>query len=343
MTTKALECASVVLGSLLGCVARNAIVAFTPSSAGAPHFYYWLSKEWIANGTGCFIMGLIRQWQPKSLHFLQIGVAIGFCGSLTTWSSLVASLRLDIIAYGEKSSMWLLKMFINICVYFMLYLIGAHITHLIYHIDLLFAFWDEFNRNRHQERPINNTCSATDDLDITNLFDGRSALKTSNRYVKTCLWIVGSTAVAAYCSAIIVVSVIPDKTRTAVVWAISCLFAPFGALLRYALRKLNQKRDHWPSVFRLQYGTYTANLLGTVICLVLIRWSASLSPESVTNKIWMLAIQNGFAGCLSTTSSFIHEMHSLDQSTLGKTLALDFYVLITIATGFLLSFMLPYD
>eukprot|EP01054_Gregarina_sp_Poly1_P011187 Gregarina_sp_Poly_1__11186@NODE_913_length_5727_cov_62_297527_g650_i0_p4_GENE_NODE_913_length_5727_cov_62_297527_g650_i0NODE_913_length_5727_cov_62_297527_g650_i0_p4_ORF_typecomplete_len164_score6_96CRCB/PF02537_15/4_6e05_NODE_913_length_5727_cov_62_297527_g650_i028913382 len=150
-------------------------------------------------------MGAVQSWPAKGLHFVQLGITVGFCGSLTTWSSLVTTLRMDVIKHEESPTLWLLKMFVNLCIYYIMYRLGTHFTHLIYQIDSVYEFWDDGQRNTNPTDLIED--DESNDLDLNNFFDGKSALKISNRNEKTNLWIMLSCTLAAYCGIIVVTAV----------------------------------------------------------------------------------------------------------------------------------------
>eukprot|EP01057_Protomagalhaensia_wolfi_P003614 Protomagalhaensia_wolfi_Nauph_80__3613@NODE_364_length_2671_cov_42_973404_g274_i0_p2_GENE_NODE_364_length_2671_cov_42_973404_g274_i0NODE_364_length_2671_cov_42_973404_g274_i0_p2_ORF_typecomplete_len123_score12_89CRCB/PF02537_15/1_7e13Solute_trans_a/PF03619_16/0_031_NODE_364_length_2671_cov_42_973404_g274_i021802548 len=120
------------------------------------------------------------------------------------------------------------------------------------------------------------------------------------------------------------------------------MMAPLGALLRFALRKLNARSKNWPEILRLQYGTWLANFLAVLVSCLLTRWDRNRSSSSPPdNRLDLLihGIISGFSGSLSTIATLVHEMHMLDQSTLNKTICVDLYVFLTALTGFALAYI----
>jgi len=97
----------------------------------------------------------------------------------------------------------------------------------------------------------------------------------------------------------------------------SALFAPSGALLRWKLSSLNKSLQGEYNWFPL--GTFAANFLGSIvsISMIAIDFKLQLSSSS-TISFWKSgttrAIKIGFAGCLSTVSTFISEFSSLLHS-----------------------------
>eukprot|EP01056_Protomagalhaensia_sp_Gyna25_P003580 Protomagalhaensia_sp_Gyna_25__3579@NODE_3214_length_675_cov_4_111635_g2693_i0_p1_GENE_NODE_3214_length_675_cov_4_111635_g2693_i0NODE_3214_length_675_cov_4_111635_g2693_i0_p1_ORF_typecomplete_len143_score14_30CRCB/PF02537_15/4_1e12Xol1_N/PF09108_10/0_043PHO4/PF01384_20/0_059_NODE_3214_length_675_cov_4_111635_g2693_i016444 len=122
-------------------------------------------------------------------------------------------------------------------------------------------------------------------------------------------------------------------------WAVASMIAPMGALLRFALRKLNARHENCPDILSIQYGTWLANFLAVLISCLLTRLTRT-SALDMKLDLFIHGIISGFSGSLSTIATLIHEMHILDQSTFNKTLCVDLYVFITILTGFILAFII---
>mmetsp|Transcript_6643 Transcript_6643/g.8695 ORF Transcript_6643/g.8695 Transcript_6643/m.8695 type:complete len:520 (-) Transcript_6643:485-2044(-) len=92
---------------------------------------------------------------------------------------------------------------------------------------------------------------------------------------------------------------------------ISGIFAPFGALLRWKLSGLNYgtylgDRYRW-----FPFGTFVANITACVIAIALQTALTNLTGEPEENFTWnklmLKGIQGGFAGSLSTVSTFASE------------------------------------
>ncbi|GIL87749.1 hypothetical protein Vretifemale_15795 [Volvox reticuliferus] len=90
-------------------------------------------------------------------------------------------------------------------------------------------------------------------------------------------------------------------------WWFSILLGPVGCFLRWHLSHLNGWRDGW-----LQYGTFTANMLGCVldfVCEALIfRLAGSLTN---TQQMALQGLMVGTAGCLTTVSTYVSEIQKL--------------------------------
>lgn len=86
----------------------------------------------------------------------------------------------------------------------------------------------------------------------------------------------------------------------------SLCFAPFGALLRWQLSRLNTVVEQFP------VGTFIANVTGSIMIAVA---EVVLDATGTTSGSFAFAItngfQNGFCGCLTTVSTFVLELHTL--------------------------------
>jgi len=119
----------------------------------------------------------------------------------------------------------------------------------------------------------------------------------------------------------------------------TCLLAPFGSVLRWRISELNKRNLRWTgSLMWLPWGTLIANILAAVISLAAEALnSRSLDPDD-SGYEWaspaLIAIEIGFAGSLSTVSTMVREMFSLETSKQSYT-----YGLITIVTSMLLGLL----
>ena len=111
----------------------------------------------------------------------------------------------------------------------------------------------------------------------------------------------------------------------------SCLFAPAGALLRWSLSILNKRSSG--SLGWLPWGTLVANVLATAIasCLSAVLTRVTGDQESLSYSL-VLAAQVGFAGALSTVSTYVYESAQLDRN---KSFL---YILLTILLSVSISF-----
>lgn len=90
----------------------------------------------------------------------------------------------------------------------------------------------------------------------------------------------------------------------------ACICTPIGAIARHQLKQ-------WlPTSNSIQWGTWMANILGSVISVLLqaltVRFLADDQNDALLGT-FLWALQVGFAGSLSTVSTFVKELVSLDR------------------------------
>eukprot|EP01053_Blabericola_migrator_P003100 Blabericola_migrator_1__3099@NODE_18_length_22925_cov_118_464826_g15_i0_p9_GENE_NODE_18_length_22925_cov_118_464826_g15_i0NODE_18_length_22925_cov_118_464826_g15_i0_p9_ORF_typecomplete_len276_score12_82CRCB/PF02537_15/1_1e12CRCB/PF02537_15/5_5e03CRCB/PF02537_15/0_00177TMRDISM_7TM/PF07695_11/7_4e027TMRDISM_7TM/PF07695_11/0_018DUF308/PF03729_13/1_4e04DUF308/PF03729_13/0_13FtsX/PF02687_21/65DUF4131/PF13567_6/49DUF4131/PF13567_6/2_8_NODE_18_length_22925_cov_118_464826_g15_i039774804 len=269
--TSALRYSAVVVGCLFGCLARNVLVDFVPSSTGTSKYYYWLTKEWQANFLGCFLMGMMLPWKPSKLHFLKTGLTVGFCGSLTAWASMSTGARTDVLTNGEHSATWLLKISLNLSLCYVVYLLGTHMMSLcialrIYHKTPLL---ESARGSRTSSRMYGSgaTVLEPDHLDLGRIIDGRANLTLASRRTATALKVFFPMSLLLYGVALCVALVTLHKVNRAHRWAFACIVAPFGALARYGLSTMNLRSKTFPA----PNGTYIANTSAVLISALCLR------------------------------------------------------------------------
>jgi Integral membrane protein possibly involved in chromosome condensation len=122
----------------------------------------------------------------------------------------------------------------------------------------------------------------------------------------------------------------------------SAFFAPVGALLRWKFSKWNGK---WNRFSWFPLGTLVANLLACIVSAIMIGMEYRLNGS---NNFWSLgtirAIKVGFAGSLSTVSTFINEFADLlsSESPIHAYLYVIVSIFLCAATSALFYFGITY-
>jgi fluoride ion exporter CrcB/FEX len=122
------------------------------------------------------------------------------------------------------------------------------------------------------------------------------------------------------------------------------LLAPTGALLRWSLSAWNGNCTLLPDEWRwFPVGTFTANVLGSVVSIVSIALEYRLQNDVYfdTTSFWAIgtlrAVKVGFAGCLTTVSTFVAEVSGFMQRRTDHAYP---YIWISLCTScFLCSFL----
>ncbi|BEJ10963.1 hypothetical protein CspHIS471_0103850 [Cutaneotrichosporon sp. HIS471] len=130
-------------------------------------------------------------------------------------------------------------------------------------------------------------------------------------------------AVASYAGALAMYFAAPRSWRERTVFAL--LLSPPGAMIRYALSKLNARARF---VGRFPIGTFIANIAATLV--IGGAYAAGHRPAIVVTCDAMNALQFGFCGCLSTVSTFVVEARILRRGWAWV------YVLSSVVVGHLM-------
>ncbi|VEU20165.1 DEKNAAC100966 [Brettanomyces naardenensis] len=290
----------VIFGSVLGNMARIGMTLLT--SYSNEYINYHPGTCLWSNFSACFVMA----WCNHAAYFwhnilrnsgktnmkqvaLHTGITAGFCGSFSTWSSLLIEVLFKTLdglnggnllpnhGYGvmEFFSVLLVQMGVS----FLGYLLGKDFAALldIWSVSRKLSTWFNYR-----------ICRA---IELTTSFLGIAALIAD--------LVVGLT--------------IPLDTTWKTKYAFSLIFGAFGAVLRFRLSKYNGSfgLDWFPS------GTLMANVMSCTLIsiLYLLLYGIKGAATIVTGQVHRMivnAFSAGFCGALSTTSSFVNELYNLD-------------------------------
>jgi fluoride ion exporter CrcB/FEX len=139
-------------------------------------------------------------------------------------------------------------------------------------------------------------------------------------------------------------SALAVRTR---VLLLACIIAPAGAWMRYLVTFSNKHTPTFPLY------TYLCNLIASILSIVIYVALTKVLPSAGEESLgaderyhleeWLYAISLGFCGCLSTVSSFVHEVSMLwEKATLYDAY---FYALTTMLSVHVicLAFLLPFS
>lgn len=101
---------------------------------------------------------------------------------------------------------------------------------------------------------------------------------------------------------------------------LSSLVAPFGALLRWKLAKYNESKGYVKCLEWVPWGTLMANMIAVVISAIMEAVELHYLDPQDPGYEWLVAIlpaiETGFAGSLSTVSTFVKEI--VDMKSPGR-------------------------
>lgn len=275
------------LGGILGTLARRGLTLLS-SYNGA-----YISGSIWSNFTACVVMGIavdsVEFWNHGSMASLYSSksvipmytfVTTGFCGSLSTFSSIM----LEMLEYAADLKPSGYSHYPNLA-----YGIMEFLSVLIAQISVSMA---GLKLGKHLSQLVDDHLGAKMTLKIY-------------KKVELMLVVLGTLAWIA----VIVVSATVCNHRD---WSLSGLIAPIGVYTRFYLSKtFNPKVKNFP------FGTFLCNFIGTITLLVFYLLnrgkltSGGRIVSSVTSCQALDSLSDGYSGCLSTMSTLAVELSSL--------------------------------
>lgn len=275
---------NIVNGSVWGVLARKGLIALTTYSGGYLNGLVW------ANFAACLVMALLvhssRTWShivsethPKAGLAVYTGLTTGFCGTLSSFSSMMllafdqaaaplGSLHASYRNHGYGVMEFLSVIIAQLSISYGGYSCGRHIIALI----------DDY-------MPV--------------------LSKRVYRLVEVSSMSLGLIVVVISC---VLTGVQSHGSWRG--WTFSIIFAPFGAISRYYLSKyLNKINTNFPC------GTFAANVLGTLLLAVLTLINQGKVPNSsrrIVNSAsqcqTLIGLGDGYCGALTTVSTLVTEL-----------------------------------
>lgn len=205
---------------------------------------------------------------------LYVGLTTGLCGSITTFSSAMHASCMGL--YGFASH------------------IGYPVSnYLSITISLFSSALVAFLIGQHFGQLIS----------ILSIVQYERNLMKIKKYIN--LWILPTVFWSSIPTIVLLLVFLPVHRWTHFIYSI--LFAPFGALTRYFLSTyLNQKS-------KLPVGTLLANVLGSLIFCGIVTIMKYVSISSMLTHQVLLGLLEGYCGCLTTVSTLIVELTSIES------------------------------
>lgn len=341
------SCALGYLGVLLRYHITNFVSEDVPQPTTATQetivAMFELQKFLMPNIIGCFVMGMLIAWDRRGNNVSKrkfygdffTGLTTGFCGSLTTFASWLASFN-----SGLFRRYWLADIIcivIELCITWAFYCFGEYVY------TVLILCWEiySFEKSQHDEH-------AREIATPTTIPNVNIEMEDSSRAI-TCFEMTNTTnsvklasssvacrdAVESQLAVTIVHNRNSIETRIgrltclgvmislAILWIIiiidaksslefssygrdalrSVAFSPFGVSLRYTLKRL--ETAYWRTTERniFPWSTFICNLGGACISGGILFYSP--------NWDWSKPFVIGFLGSLTTVSALMKEMEEL--------------------------------
>lgn len=231
-------------------------------------------------------------WEDMK-HIILIGLRIGFCGAVSTFSSWNSAM-VNLVKngkWGEAMGGYAIGLQLGIVAY----IFGQHVAVYIF----VWRCRREVKRAERRGYAFRLRAGSDDTTDEEELeandstgVSGRTR-RTGKRYIPSVRSLATTFFFTMFIGLLLAVFLLPKRQE----FAISLLFTPFGTFTRWKLaKKYNKKLPGFP------LGTFTVNLLSCALSGSLGSFLASAGPEESIVLSSMIA---GFAGSLSTFAMFI--------------------------------------
>lgn len=265
-------------------------------------FYPTTTTE--SNNPDTLQAALQNHGKAKKTIPLFIGIATGFCGSFTSFSSFIRDVFLALANTLPSPSSDLSSIPSRNGGYSFEALLAILIVHITVSLSALKA-------GAH-------LASALDPVMPTLPFRRtRKILDPAVVFLGFGCWI----------GAVLLTAFTPDKDwRGRVTYAL--VFTPLGCLVRYyASKRLNPRNPSFP------LGTFVLNIFGTIVLGVCFDLQHSLTGNIMTCRV-LQGVMEGFCGCLTTVSTWVAELdglkrkHSYIYGLTSIAVALSFLIII---------------
>ncbi|CAI4037904.1 hypothetical protein SMKI_04G2400 [Saccharomyces mikatae IFO 1815] len=311
---------------ILGTETRQAITAL---SSYSPAYITPPTVLW-SNLTSCMLMGIMQSlnaytWM-KDHQVLFLGVTTGYCGSLSSFSSMLletfehsTNLTNDNIAHHTRfpNRAYGIMEFLSVLLVHLMVSMGSFIFGRQFGKEIIVTY-GSIAFSRTYNHSVGTTSQNSADANAEELEKNILVLnfKTPAPYVLRCFDIIDKLAYALAIPLIILFVVLcayfDNYSRGK--WTLPCLFGIFAGFLRYWLaERFNKKYEKFP------LGTFFANTFATLLIgiftMVQRGKKRSFIDVPIVNNLnschIVSALISGFCGTLSTISTFINEGYKL--------------------------------
>lgn len=289
------------------------------------------------NFVSCLIMGMCQTLNSKEIGwftecpYLFTGITVGFCGSLSSYSSMMlevflfsTSLNLVNIKYNSKlpNRAYGIMEFLSVLLSQMFVSLGAYLFGRAFASDIIVKFIDICVKRKSSS---SFSSSSSPEGSVESI-----SYRTLRKYIKFVDFLLAGLAIPLIILFVVLASVYDNVSRSD--WTLGPIFGIFGTFARYYISLFFN-----PLSKKFYYGTFMCNEFAVLtlgfFTLVQRGYNSSLTGPIVSriNACRIVSsLAGGFCGSLSTISTFINEGYNMDLAH-----ALNYYI-ITIALSYIL-------
>eukprot|EP01080_Neovahlkampfia_damariscottae_P010753 gene10753-3372_t len=282
-----------------------------------------LDKDIIPNALGCFFISFISEFKKpisklsesqiykKSITRILTGFTTGFCGCLTTFSSWQYEVVSDF--YQKNYSFYFYKQISGIAYCILFYNIGRDISPYFYSL-------------------INTKENESDEGRNENIEETQNPIEKDN-IIAPILSLSLEFFIFIFLFASIGVIIWLTTVRN--IYGYILLSAPFGCILRYQICLYNTKLKEKTTL--VPFYTMYANVFGLFVLTLCHAFQHRTTHNYALDFI--KSVEIGFCGSLTTVSTFIQELDSLNEFIIQKYIYYILTILISNPISFFVTFL----
>lgn len=280
----------ILTGSILGVLARKGLTNLTTYLGSYLGGIIWCNfSASLIMGASIFIPDIWQEligsklFESPSVIPLYVGIGTGFCGSFSSFSTLILEAFYKAADLEPKQRSYYPNQ-----AYGIMEFLAVVLAHICISISAFLIGKDIASEIKKYLKPFSTR--------VYILLEG--------------VWVL--IGLAAYIVVIVLCGV--KKHGSWRSWTFSCIFGVFGAYLRYLLSRYFNSAHRY-----FFFGTYMANFLGTLLLSILILLQRGTKPENTLTRLVndklscqvLEGLADGFCGCLTTVSTFVAELMNL--------------------------------
>ena len=256
----------------------------------------------LANMFACLVLGFVKGVKESNPDMaaarpaLFAGISTGFCGACSTFSTFILEIC-NVVLLRRSAGLGIVT-----------FLCAIAVALSVSYASLRFGFASArtfalFHRESHTKTPAQKKQTQPESASASKLKS-----KISTRTAQVMLW----AGLASCAAALISIACTSDESAYDVVILCAVGAAPFGAWIRWAVSRKN-------GAYALPWMTFACNVAATAIAVgvyaALLDQSDSCKTRADISSKILSGLAAGFAGSLSTMSTFVGEFSVLEYKS----------------------------